>query len=433
MESDEDGDDGGSPNSSYRHRKYPSDHCGPFEVFIRQIDKPLNHISISKTINEKYKGVILTLVKVNASKIKIVLSDRLIANQLHEDVFLDDYHVYIPAISVEINGVVTISIDSNEQEFVTNGKGKFHLNANSEINILEAYRFHRKDIDSDGNNVEISSSAVRLTFEGNRLPDFVSIFGLAIPIKPHVAKIMHCTNCLNFGHTIKFCSSKPKCCKCGGKHKGDSCKEIPHICIHCKENIDHSVKEQCPVYASHKNKLVRISKTRVSPPTKQHQNFYSILSTQTDPEPSINSQNSGPPRKRRLQETNKNFEPQPSTSRIPKSQVTKNISFANVVSGKREGGQHNRNIHSHSSQERKKNSRSDDGEREDTLPENSENLEKKTSLRDAIHARIVALKLNTIVQNIIVCLISPILDLFWPMISPFVPFILPLLTQNGAC
>jgi hypothetical protein len=82
---------------------------------------------------------------------------------------------------------------------------------------------------------------------------------------------------------------------------------------------------------------------------------------------------------------------------------------------------------------RKKKSRSDDGEREDTLPENSKNLEKKKYLRDAIHARIIALKLNTIVQNITVCLISPILDFFWPMISPFVSCILPLLTQNGAC
>jgi hypothetical protein len=214
--------------------------CGPYEVFIRKINVPIKHFEISKTINELFKGAVLSLIKVNVAKIKIVFKDRSSANKLHTVDFLKDYRVYIPAANVEINGIITISSDSKEASLVSEGKGRFRSPDSKDVNILEAYRNKKKISSEDKEVTEIPTPAVRVTFEGTRLPDFVQIYGLTVPVKPHVEKIMHCENCLNFGHTVRFCTAKPTCNKCGGPHDGKTCQAVPHICIHCKESVDHS-------------------------------------------------------------------------------------------------------------------------------------------------------------------------------------------------
>jgi hypothetical protein len=485
MDSESEGGGGETPGSSYRHRQYPLDHQGPFVVFVRKIEKPINHIELSKTINALNKGVILSLVKINATKIKIVFSDRKVANNIHKALYLSDYHVYIPAVSVEINGIIFISPYSDEQELVSDGKGRFRSVNYNELNILEAFRFKRKITTADGRIEEIDSSAVRVTFEGTLLPEYVCIYGLAVPVKPHVAKVMHCTNCLNFGHTYRFCSAKSKCNKCGGPHTNESCKEIPHICVHCKENVDHSKKEDCPKYMAQKAKLIEVSKTRKAPVIKERHNFYSILSSQGNPELIPNSQNttlfnrsgsagpsgstgpaspsgssgtvgpsgssgsaspsgssgpagpsgsSAPPRKRRLQDQAEVPDPQPSSSNQNNPyRVNNNISFASVAGGNNNNNPKKRRSRKRSSQNRSKTCEPGVDEPSSTPNDHDEDLAKKKALRDAIRARIVALGMNPMVLKAADFLLPPILDFFWPMISPFVSFIIPLLSQHGSC
>lgn len=423
-----------SGDHNYRVRQYPKDHRGPYEVFIRKIDMPLNHIEISKTMNEKYNGVVLSLMKINIAKIKVVFSDLSSANNLHKEPFLEHFRVYIPAASVEIDGIITVSTDSDDGDLIANGKGKFR-SSKIELNIIDTYRFMRRVGVESNKEVFEKTSAIRVTFEGTRLPDFVSIFGLAIPVKPHVPKIMHCENCLNFGHTIKYCAAKPICKKCAGSHKSDSCNEIPHICIHCKKNVDHSVKQNCPVYVSHKKKLIEKAKSRVShsQPVNQFQNYFSVLSSQSQPEPETNVCNIdlSPPGKRRREEIIEKLEPQASTSRQNSLQVSQNLSFAEVVGANFVNSKKNRPKNRKSRSKKSGPNVSVGRTNEPSTVENKTEPESKQALKDAIRARVVSFKMHPIVQQIIVSLISPALDLFWPIISSFVPFLLPLLTQNG--
>jgi hypothetical protein len=458
---DADDDENGTP--TYRPRQYPLDHRGPYEVFIRQIETPIKHFEISKKINDSFKGAVLSLVKINVAKIKVVFKDRSSANKIHEMTYLRDYRVYIPAANVEINGIITVSHDSSENDLVEEGKGKFRSFESKEVNILEAYRFTKKITDADNNIVqETPTSAVRVTFEGTRLPDFVVIFGLAVPVKPHVEKIMHCKNCLNFGHTEKFCTAKPTCKKCGGPHDDDSCNAVPHICIHCKKPVDHSRKQDCPVYNGHLKKLIKKSRTRGTQENIdqnnslfKQQNFYSILSSQSNSEPNEVMPSTSSPRKRRCEDPNDNSIPQAASPKKTFTFGKQNPSFAEVASGKVDDTQANnkqpKNRSNSSKTKKKKEStipkavataggspkpsiaENVGGNVEPTTGNSSEDLEKKKLLKDAIHARVEAFKPNPFLLSIISLLVPKIVDFFWPIISSFVPFLLPLLTQHGQC
>jgi hypothetical protein len=171
----------------------------------------------------------------------------------------------------------------------------------------------------------------------------------------------------------------------------------------------------------------------MAPPTKERHNFFSILSSQEIPDPINISQNTSPSRKRRIQEPTENSDPQPSCSKQNYTPASNHTPYADAVNGNKNKNQKQRKTRKQPNpNSEKQQSESEPSGGTSTPNEDNENLVKKNALKNAIRARIVALKMNPILLTIADCLLPPILNFFWPMISPFVSFILPFLLQDGS-
>jgi len=178
MDSDDDGNYDGSDNEDSqdlsqpdRIRQYPSNYIGCYEVFVRQSKIPLKHLEISKKINEAFPNEIKSLVKVNPYEIRVEFKNLASANALPKCDFLKEYRVYIPANSVEISGLITISIDTPIEEIISNANGKFFGIDSATVRVLDAYRFTKTVTHDDGSSNKINTPFMRVTFEGTSLPN----------------------------------------------------------------------------------------------------------------------------------------------------------------------------------------------------------------------------------------------------------------------
>jgi hypothetical protein len=466
-EDDEGAGSSGQPAKPDRIRQYPVNYFGPFVVFIRQADTPLQHLVISKEINEQYMGVVKSLVKVNSAKIKVEFKDRASANGLPSAKFLNKYRVYIPAESVEISGLISISTDTKAEEIVENAVGKFVNPESAGVKVVDAYRFTRPEISSSGgSNERRPTSVVRVTFEGTLLPKWVVIHGLLIPVRFHTPRLMHCDNCLGYGHTARYCDSKHICKKCGDRHLTDSCGSVPHICVHCKKNVDHSRKEDCPIYRQHFNRLREktLSRARNGMIVTQT-NRYSLLSENNvgDSAGLLGSSIGGwsqvePPSRKRTRLTDESLGGSTSASPTLGRQVGRGggspsagggfpVSFAEVVAGRGRPDQISQVSGPKKRSRRRSKSTSGEVQGRDLGGQSSsggslggdngrtangdDTLRK--SLKDALNARMASFSLHPLMLSIFSTFVSPIVDWLWPMISSFVPLLLPILNRNGQC
>ena len=116
-----DDDDGGTTS---RVRQYPSDHSGPYIVFIREVDPKvqLKSVTLAKLLHAKYKSI-TSVQAVSRVKVRVLLSNLSEANDLVKDVALKNYRAYLPAADVEIQGIAQLSPDCTELECTKNGTG----------------------------------------------------------------------------------------------------------------------------------------------------------------------------------------------------------------------------------------------------------------------------------------------------------------------
>jgi hypothetical protein len=428
-----------------RIRQYPANYIGVYEVFIRQSKTPLKHLEISKSINEKFPGEIKSLIKMNSSKIRVEFKNLTSANALPKCDFLKDYRVYIPAVSVEISGLLSISTDTTVDEILSQAKGKFFGPNSANVKILDAYRFKRTEFFEDGKSREYNTPMVRVTFEGTVLPKWVEIHGLLIKVKLHTPRLMHCDNCLGHGHTSKYCNARSVCSKCGGAHISTSCESNPIICVHCKKNADHSFKV-CPVYRVQfkrlQDKTAAVAQRNSSP---LHDNPYSLLYEQPGPSAPTQSTSNGdderqPRRKRFRAEAvqSPRSTPLPTQPRTPFSDAVSQTTFAQVIKNSL-----NENTPSGPKSRRRRRGRGRSTEhRERDEEDGPESREKEHDeppggnphrkfLKDAIKSFIISKKWHPLLSSVLAMIVSPIVDWIWPMISPITPFLLSFLNQHG--
>lgn len=215
-----------------RVRQYSPADKGPYTVYIREINARMKPIAFALYINDHYKSV--ELIKHNHAKIRVVFKDREDANRLVTDNAFSDYHAYIPADRVEVNGVIThndlCDMDTLE-ELIARGSGKHGNVKLPNVPILDATRLTRLG----ENNTRELSNLVKVTFSGVVLPKYVSIGGLLVHVRPFYTKAMFCEACQLFGHTAKYCTRTPQCARCAGKHITFACSapKTP-LCPYCK-------------------------------------------------------------------------------------------------------------------------------------------------------------------------------------------------------
>lgn len=236
-----------------RVRTYPPTHKGPFVVYVRASkSQSLRHLQISKYLFGKYNPQTIGKVsQMNNHKLRIEFKTAEAANSLvtNPDTVFKPYRVYIPADQVEVEGIVRLSTEDSEFDFLTNGCGKFSESNIPDVKIIDVFRFEKVEYDNSGVVINKSPTPlVRVTFPGNLLPRRAELHGLLIPIEPYKRKAMFCENCLRTGHTEKFCVVKPKCSKCGADHKTNVCTQTPLTvkCFVCGTAHDPNNRKICP-------------------------------------------------------------------------------------------------------------------------------------------------------------------------------------------
>lgn len=316
-----------SKTKPFRVKTYPSTYLGPFVVFFRKKEKPINVLLIASEVYKIYKSV-KEIKKISLDKLRIVFGSRDDANALLESkLFFNSYRVYAPCDSCEINGI--IYDESLECDKILNrGSGVFKNKAISPVKILDCVRLSKLTF-TDKESSYSHSNCIKITFEGTVLPDYVVVDNVEFDVRLFYPKIMHCDRCLLFGHTSQFCSNKAKCSKCGGMHSSSECNKHSDVCIHCSKK--HNYLKECSVYIDHqkqfnlkiknKNKL-SYSQIVKSSDNITSDNIFAPLSHDVDSQDSNGDNNIfvyKPPikRKRNSKKSNTNdgsSNPQPSTS-----------------------------------------------------------------------------------------------------------------------
>jgi hypothetical protein len=239
-----------------RVREYPLDHKGPFVVFIKEKNSPLAHVTISIRINETFKNDVKSLVRMNRSKIRVELTSAKVANEVLKCQFLGGYITYIPAESVEIDGVVNLEHGINMNDIVENGTGKFSHPLVPSVKVIQAFRFRRLVREVDQVRTYENTETIRVTFSGTALPRWLCLHGLLVRVRMYNPKLMSCEKCLGDHHTSKHCTTGIRCLKCKGAHETTGCPDLSVWCSHCHENVKHDSKEDCPTYFARTQKLI---------------------------------------------------------------------------------------------------------------------------------------------------------------------------------
>ncbi|KMQ85763.1 pol-like protein, partial [Lasius niger] len=109
-----------------------------------------------------------------------------------------------------------------------------------------------------------------VTFEGQKLPKYITMFYVSHPVSPYVSRASLCHSCFRFGHIKDNCKSQPRCVHCGEKGHSFSknhcpCFEEAPRCVNCKENHradasncpEFAIQEEIREYAAHRNLTLR--------------------------------------------------------------------------------------------------------------------------------------------------------------------------------
>lgn len=90
---------------------------------------------------------------------------------------------------------------------------------------------------------------IMITFEGNELPERVSLYGkvLWLKIRAFMEPVKQCFGCYEYGHFRQWCRYNGKRCMVCGKNFHGKCEEPPK-CINCGGNHVATDKKKCEVY-----------------------------------------------------------------------------------------------------------------------------------------------------------------------------------------
>lgn len=260
----------------FRIKMYPSTFSGPFVVYFRKKEKPINVLLISSEVYKLYKSV-KEIKKISLDKLRVVFGSRNDANDLlNSKLFFNLYRVYAPCDSCEINGIIYDEfLDCSD--VINHGSGIFKNKSIKAVKILDCTRLSKLRY-SDKETKYEHSNCIKVTFAGSILPDFVLIDNVIFNVRLYFPKLMHCNRCLLFGHTSHFCSNKPKCSKCGDVHNSSDCEKQSDVCIYCRK-IHHSFKD-CSVFISNQQKFNQQLKNKnrlsYSEVIKSSDNFISL-------------------------------------------------------------------------------------------------------------------------------------------------------------
>lgn len=153
---------------------------------------------------------------------------------------------YIPSTLIFSHGIIKLDTSLPEEDFWEGLK--------SDVPVVA---FKRISANRDGSLTP--TRLVELRFLSQKIPQNISIFNVRFEVSPSVRSPLQCNNCLRFGHTSKFCRSKPRCSHCGeSNHSLNTCPStqtteprclfchLPHLATDrsCNEwNVQRDIKK----------------------------------------------------------------------------------------------------------------------------------------------------------------------------------------------
>lgn len=232
-----------------KYNFYDVNDQGPFALYVDVLNKSKVHtMSIGKLIRDcafnVYKEV-CSIVKLNAFRIKIVLSSSKAANFLIKQSFWEPKGLgcYIPNFLLFRQGIIrNVDPTLSENEIVEC--------AESEYKIIGVRRIFKKI-----NEGRRPLPVINVTFRGQSLPNIIKILGVICSVEPYIKRVVQCFRCLLYGHISKTCNYKGQRCEfCAGSHEKDKQCDGPIVCIHCEGN-HKSTDSSCPEFL--KQKLIK--------------------------------------------------------------------------------------------------------------------------------------------------------------------------------
>lgn len=273
-----------SPARAMKPRQYHAEATGPFVVYIRELNSPLQPIKFSVHIHRHYPST-TSIMKTAPGRIKVVLQNKVEANRFVLDTFFKDFRVYIPSIDCESVGIIEFPTDEDVSTLEESGKGKCKNPTIPLVNIISAHRLTKAGeatIDSD-TPTRIDIPLVRVHFSGTLLPDYVEIMGLLIKVEIPRSKPMFCGRCQNYGHTELYCKKAVKCGKCNEGHRTAECRIVNDFCLDCNAIGHLGGTEACP-------KFEVVRKRNVAKKVhSRKKSFADIVKASTSPAPVVGS------------------------------------------------------------------------------------------------------------------------------------------------
>lgn len=231
-------------------RQFYAGYAGILEVWIRSSDgMKLQSIPIQKFMNERYKSVASIIP--DRDKISVIFGDPTEANAFVRDKIFPGTFITIPSkCIVDVDGAIRaddlVGLD-DVNDLVEMGEGVFGAAGLRPCRILNAVQVSR----TAGDNAQrVLSNTVKVTFEGNIMPKYVSINNLRIPTRLFHKSPMFCDKCQTHGHTSKFCRRKHICARCNSNHSTVDCSNPAvnkSLCPRCAKE-HHNSRSACPYF-----------------------------------------------------------------------------------------------------------------------------------------------------------------------------------------
>lgn len=231
---------------------YNNDH-EEYVVFARSNDE-INRLQVAQKIFKIMGKNCLLIKKISKNMMKIVCRDKQSANDLIKTQPLDGLRLVIPFHMKYVVGVIhDIDVDMNNDQVVELFEGK----------IKAAYRMNRYD---RGRNERVPTKSVKVILEGDRLPEFLEIYGMRVRVSEFTQRPKVCFKCLKYGHFKDKCQSKiekERCFKCGQFCDSNNCKNEKK-CISCGD-VNHSFgHSDCSVFKIEEDILRVMNTNRLS-------------------------------------------------------------------------------------------------------------------------------------------------------------------------
>lgn len=200
--------------------------------------KPLHPMELAKILNNIGIKDYKELKSAGQGRYRITFNRPRDAEMLINSKLLTEefkHKVYVPNMLKESIGIIRrVPISLTEEEILDN------IKTDNNQKVVRIERIKRMV-----NEALTLTTTVKIFVEGQKLPNFISIFGVYAKVDIYIFPLKMCTKCYRYGHKIKTCkSTTSRCENCSAEHDSKDCT-APAKCYHC--NGSHKITDKsCP-------------------------------------------------------------------------------------------------------------------------------------------------------------------------------------------